>query len=157
MAVYYLQFEKPIQLLDDKILELEAVNESSRDSVKQITALMEERSRVIAEIYSNLSRWQRVQLARVEPAHDEARRHALDQLRHVGRVQSRAWFVEHIQHSGQVRAERRGERHPLCFSSAKRAQRAFERQVSNTHLVEVCKSGNDLIEQQASNCALPIR
>ena len=64
MAVYYLQFEKPIQLLDDKILELEAANESSRDSVKQITALMEERSRVIAEIYSNLSRWQRVQLAR---------------------------------------------------------------------------------------------
>ncbi|MEC9456741.1 MAG: acetyl-CoA carboxylase carboxyltransferase subunit alpha [Candidatus Neomarinimicrobiota bacterium] len=64
MAVYYLQFEKPIQLLDDKILELEAANESSRDSVKQITALMEERSRVIAEIYSNLSRWNRVQLAR---------------------------------------------------------------------------------------------
>jgi len=64
MAVYYLQFEKPIQLLDDKILELEAANESSQDTVKQITALMEERSRVIAEIYSNLSRWQRVQLAR---------------------------------------------------------------------------------------------
>ena len=64
MAVYYLQFEKPIQLLDDKILELEAANKSSQDTVKQITALVEERSRVIAEIYSNLSRWQRVQLAR---------------------------------------------------------------------------------------------
>ena len=64
MAAYYLQFEKPIQPLDDKILELEAANESSQDTVKQITALMEERSRVIAEIYSNLSRWQRVQLAR---------------------------------------------------------------------------------------------
>ena len=64
MAVYYLQFEKPIQALDDKILELEATNNSSQSIIKEISALMAERSKLILEIYSNLTRWQRVQLAR---------------------------------------------------------------------------------------------
>ncbi len=64
MAAYYLQFEKPIQVLDDKILELEATNNSNQSIIKEISALMAERSKLILEIYSNLSRWQRVQLAR---------------------------------------------------------------------------------------------
>jgi len=64
MSNYYLQFEKPIQILDDKILQLEARNDSSQNAIKQISEIIEERSKLIQEIYSNLSRWQRVQLAR---------------------------------------------------------------------------------------------
>ncbi|MBH10874.1 MAG: acetyl-CoA carboxylase carboxyl transferase subunit alpha [Candidatus Marinimicrobia bacterium] len=64
MTTYYLQFEKPIQELDDKILELEALNKPNKKTIKQISHLVHERSKVISEIYSNLSRWQRVQLAR---------------------------------------------------------------------------------------------
>lgn len=64
MSNYYLDFETPIRVLDDQIIELESSNDPSKDDLRSITILKESRSAKIEKIYSSLSRWQRVQLAR---------------------------------------------------------------------------------------------
>ena len=63
MADYYLEFEKPIQAIDEQILELEA-DTSSADHSKELSALRTKRETSLKKIFSGLSRWQRVQLAR---------------------------------------------------------------------------------------------
>ena len=63
MADYYLEFEKPIQEIDLKILELEA-DTSSADHSTELSKLKTKRNASLKEIFSGLSRWQRVQLAR---------------------------------------------------------------------------------------------
>ena len=63
MADYYLDFEKPIQAIDEQILELEA-DTSSADHSKELSALRTKRETSLKKIFSGLSRWQRVQLAR---------------------------------------------------------------------------------------------
>ena len=63
MADYYLEFEKPIQEIDLKILELEA-DTSSADHSTELSKLKTKRNSSLKEIFSGLSRWQRVQLAR---------------------------------------------------------------------------------------------
>ena len=64
MSKYYLNFETPIRALDEQILELESSNDPSKDDLKSIARLTEKRTAEIEKIYSGLSRWQRVQLAR---------------------------------------------------------------------------------------------
>ena len=64
MSKYYLNFETPIRALDEQILELESSNDPSKDDLKSIARLIEKRTAEIEKIYSGLSRWQRVQLAR---------------------------------------------------------------------------------------------
>ena len=64
MSNYYLEFETPIRVLDDQIIELESSNDPSKDDLRSIAKLKESRSEKIEKIYSSLSRWQRVQLAR---------------------------------------------------------------------------------------------
>ena len=64
MSKYYLNFETPIRALDEQILELESSNDHSKDDLKSIARLTEKRTAEIEKIYSGLSRWQRVQLAR---------------------------------------------------------------------------------------------
>ena len=62
MNDYYLEFEKPIKEIDSKILELE--NEGSSKNASELSSLKSNRELTLKEIFSNLSRWQRVQLAR---------------------------------------------------------------------------------------------
>ena len=63
MARYYLDFEKPIEELEEQILKLQSV-EDDQDLSAELVKLIDRRDNKLREIYSNLSRWQRVQLAR---------------------------------------------------------------------------------------------
>ena len=63
MSDYYLEFEKPIQEIDLKILELKNDKSSEKQS-SELLSLEATRETTIKEIFSNLSRWDRVQLAR---------------------------------------------------------------------------------------------
>ena len=63
MSDYYLDFEKPIQEIDLKILELKNDKSSEKES-SELLSLEATRETTIKEIFSNLSRWDRVQLAR---------------------------------------------------------------------------------------------
>jgi acetyl-CoA carboxylase carboxyl transferase subunit alpha len=64
MLKYYLDFEKPVQELDQKLSELQALGEPDEETAKEIARLEEKRDAVLKKIYSGLTRWQRVQLAR---------------------------------------------------------------------------------------------
>lgn len=62
--VYY-DFEKPIYILEEKIEELKKLSiEEKVDFSVEITALEERLKTLINDIFSNLSSWQKVQLAR---------------------------------------------------------------------------------------------
>ena len=63
MANYYLKFEKPVEEIDQAILELEA-DASSVDNSSELSTLKVKRKASLKKIFSGLSRWQRVQLAR---------------------------------------------------------------------------------------------
>ncbi|MEC9274155.1 MAG: acetyl-CoA carboxylase carboxyltransferase subunit alpha [Candidatus Neomarinimicrobiota bacterium] len=63
MAKHYLEFEKPIQEFEDKIIKLQSLENDNGDSL-EVNRLIERRDKKIDEIYGNLNRWQRVQLAR---------------------------------------------------------------------------------------------
>jgi len=63
MANYYLDFENPLKEIDQKIIELE-IDTSSKDHSSEIIALKSEKESTQKSIFSGLSRWQRVQLAR---------------------------------------------------------------------------------------------
>ena len=65
MPGFYLDFEKPIVDLDQKIDEMiEMSSKDGTDLSSEIVRLKEKREKITKKIYSNLSRWQRVQLAR---------------------------------------------------------------------------------------------
>ena len=64
MSNYYLDFEKPVKELDDQIVSLSSLAEPSKEDLLSISQLKEERTGLIQTIYSGLSRWQRIQLAR---------------------------------------------------------------------------------------------
>ena len=72
---YYLEFEEPIRLLDEEIHLKESILEKSSELTKEIALLHEDRLKLMNKIHSNLTRWQRVQLAR----HPE-RPYALDYI-----------------------------------------------------------------------------
>ena len=72
---YYLEFEEPIRLLDEEIQLKESILEKPSELTKEIALLHEDRLKLINKIHSNLTRWQRVQLAR----HPE-RPYALDYI-----------------------------------------------------------------------------
>ena len=60
----YLEFENPIKDLDEKIIELRTSDDPSLSNAEDITKLEKRRDDTIEKIFSRLSRWQRVQLAR---------------------------------------------------------------------------------------------
>ena len=64
MSNYYLDFEKPIKALDDEIISLSSLTDPSKNDLQSLTNLKEERAALIQNIYSGLTRWQRIQLAR---------------------------------------------------------------------------------------------
>ena len=61
MANYYLDFEQPLKEIDQKILELEGDSSSHKEELSLLTS---EREDCLKKIFSNLTRWQKVQLAR---------------------------------------------------------------------------------------------
>ena len=63
MSDYYLDFENPLKEIDQKIIELET-DTSSTDYSSELIALKSEKELTQKKIFSELSRWQRVQLAR---------------------------------------------------------------------------------------------
>ena len=63
MADYYLEFEKPLKLIDEKIIEMETSDDPDTHRL-EIEELKQKRKDELEKIYSGLSRWQRVQLAR---------------------------------------------------------------------------------------------
>ena len=64
MPKYYLDFEKPIKDLDEKIKSIELLSKLSKEDMVFLKKIKEEQKSLIKNIYSNLSRWQRIQLAR---------------------------------------------------------------------------------------------
>jgi acetyl-CoA carboxylase carboxyl transferase subunit alpha len=61
---YYLDFEKPIQELDEQILEIKSLANPDSSDKNDLKKIESKRKKVVKEIFSNLNRWQRVQLAR---------------------------------------------------------------------------------------------
>ena len=65
MKNFCLEFEKPLKELKSKIKDLERIADDGETGLdKEITRLRRKYSKLKNEIYSNLTRWQRVQLAR---------------------------------------------------------------------------------------------
>ncbi len=63
MAQYYLEFEKPLKSIDEEIITLETGDEPDANLAK-LEELKQKREEILQSIFSALSRWQRVQLAR---------------------------------------------------------------------------------------------
>ena len=61
---FYLEFEKSLKTLDEKISFKESLTDPPSHIAKEIVKLHEQRLHEINKIHSNLNRWQRVQLAR---------------------------------------------------------------------------------------------
>ena len=64
MTKFYLEFEKPLKVIDEKIISFSSITDLKHDDISSLSKLKEERTLLIREIYSGLSRWQRIQLAR---------------------------------------------------------------------------------------------
>ena len=64
MSTYYLEFEKPIQEIDEEILELRSVDNPSQDLKDKIVKRESKRIDLMKKIFLNLNRWQKVQVAR---------------------------------------------------------------------------------------------
>lgn len=61
----YLEFEKPIAELEDKLVDMKQLAEMSNVDVSEAIQSLEEKIKVLKEeTFSNLTRWQRVQLSR---------------------------------------------------------------------------------------------
>ena len=74
--IKYLDFEKKIEDLDKKILDLQ--NDNSDQSIKKIAQYNSQKEKELKIIYSNLNPWQRVQIAR----HPD-RPHCLDYIKNI--------------------------------------------------------------------------
>jgi acetyl-CoA carboxylase carboxyl transferase subunit alpha len=83
---FYLDFEKPLVDLDQKIRELRDYSTVSVDFSSDIKKLEKKSEKLRDEIFSNLTRWQRTQLAR-----HQSRPHTLDYIQHI----FTDWFEVH--------------------------------------------------------------
>ena len=65
MSKYILDFEKPIKDIEDKIISLKSTSSTSEiDLNDSITSLNFQLENEKKRIYNNLSRWQKIQIAR---------------------------------------------------------------------------------------------
>jgi len=64
MPDYYLEFEKPLKVIDTELMKLNSDQNPSSDALNQIEQLQLKKEKSLKKIFSNLSRWQIVQLAR---------------------------------------------------------------------------------------------
>ena len=62
MSEYYLELEKPIEEIDKKIIQFE--EDFDNNSLSEIQKLKEEKIKLVKSIFSKLTSWERVQLAR---------------------------------------------------------------------------------------------
>jgi acetyl-CoA carboxylase carboxyl transferase subunit alpha len=83
---YFLDFEKPLVELEQKIRELRDFSTDSVDFSSEVKKLEKKADKLRDEIFSNLTRWQRTQLAR-----HQNRPYTLDYIRHV----FTDWFEVH--------------------------------------------------------------
>jgi acetyl-CoA carboxylase carboxyl transferase subunit alpha len=83
---YFLDFEKPLVELEQKIRELRDYSTDSVDFSSEIKKLEKKAEKLRDEIFSNLTRWQRTQLAR-----HQNRPYTLDYVRHI----FTDWFEVH--------------------------------------------------------------
>ncbi len=83
---FFLDFEKPLVELEQKIKELRRYSTDSVDFSSDIKKLEKKSEKLRDEIFSNLTRWQRTQLAR-----HQARPYTLDHVRHI----FTDWFEVH--------------------------------------------------------------
>jgi len=83
---FYLDFEKPLVDLDQKIRELRDYSTDSVDFSTEIKKLEKKSEKLRDEIFSNLTRWQRTQLAR-----HQARPYTLDYIQNI----FTDWFEVH--------------------------------------------------------------
>jgi len=63
MANYYLEFEKSLKGIDEQILELETAEDPNANRA-ELLEMRKKRNKEMKKIYSHMSRWQKVQLAR---------------------------------------------------------------------------------------------
>ncbi len=64
MNNYYLKFEEPIKSLDEQITSIDSRNDLTNEDINLLNDLKKKRVNIIDKIYSELSRWERIQLAR---------------------------------------------------------------------------------------------
>ena len=64
MSIYTLEFEKNLKDLEDKIIDLNKNNSVSLESDDTITSLKYQIENEKKRIYNDLTRWQRIQIAR---------------------------------------------------------------------------------------------
>ncbi len=83
---FFLDFEKPLVELDQKIRELRDYSTDSVDFSSDIKKLEKKSDKLRDEIFSSLTRWQRTQLAR-----HQARPYTLDYIQHI----FTDWFEVH--------------------------------------------------------------
>jgi len=83
---FFLDFEKPLVELDQKIRELRDYSTDSVDFSSDIRKLEKKSDKLRDEIFSNLTRWQRTQLAR-----HQGRPHTHDYIKHI----FTDWFEVH--------------------------------------------------------------
>ncbi|MDT8440573.1 MAG: acetyl-CoA carboxylase carboxyltransferase subunit alpha [Desulfuromonadales bacterium] len=83
---HYLEFEKPLIELEQKIRELRDYSTDQVDFSSDIQKLVKKSEKLREEIFSNLTRWQRTQLAR-----HQNRPYTLDYIKHV----FTDWFEVH--------------------------------------------------------------
>jgi hypothetical protein len=81
---FFLDFEKPLVALDQKIRELRDYTTDNVDFSSDIKKLEKKSAKLRDEIFSNLTRWQRTQLAR-----HQVRPYTLDYVQHI----FTDWFV----------------------------------------------------------------
>ncbi len=74
--MYLLDFEKPIYEIERKIDELKALVEEHPELKRELEELQKRAERIKKRVYANLTRWQKVQLAR----HPD-RPHAIDYIK----------------------------------------------------------------------------
>jgi acetyl-CoA carboxylase carboxyl transferase subunit alpha len=78
MSKYILDFEKSIRSIEDKIISIENSTNKNDLANNTLISLRSQLDREIVNTYSNLSRWQKVQLAR-----HPNRPHAIDYIKHI--------------------------------------------------------------------------
>ena len=59
--IKYFDFEKPVEKIDEKLIELEKDKDKNKKTIEQ---LKHQKEKLFNKIYSSLSSWQKVQVAR---------------------------------------------------------------------------------------------
>ena len=78
----------------------------------------------------------------------------LEQPRIVALVQADGGLVQHIEHTGEARADLRGEPDALAFAAGQRAGRAGQREIIEAHIVEERKPLADLLQDAPGDLVL---